>query len=430
MASSSKSNSTPLTGQAAREQFEPSTVSIMPDEQVTRVTLLRHGEVESFEKRVVRGQLDAELSSRGFEQSRIVADWCVHALPRPDVLFSSDLKRCRYFASVLGEKLSLEPQYEPRLREQSMGSWQGRTWDEISAEDGAKVTAYWDNYVETTPPEGECLLDLQQRIQKWWNEMHASHAGKRIVIVTHIGVIRSLLCSLLDIPLHDALRFAPAVGSYTSLLISNSGAVVESIGERPWAWSENLIARAAIDNSNPRIALSGSAGTGKTTLGRELAKRLGVPFIEEGMRARLEAGLDIHSLDMNGFRELLRDLWNEQQVAESAASSGFVVDRSSLDYSAFWLHYNLWEAQAETDTFFDQMQSAASNYDRILLFPWGALPIEADGVRATNPWLQLRYQTILEGILDRYVKDELITRVPAVDDFEVRLAETLSALGG
>ena len=75
------------------------------------------------------------------------------------------------------------------------------------------------------------------------------------------------------------------------------------------------------------------------------------------------------------------------------------------------------------------MQVASEHYDRILLFPWGALPIEPDGVRATNPWLQLRYQTILEGVLKRYTTDAKITRVPAVESFDTRLRAALGALG-
>ena len=45
-----------------------------------------------------------------------------------------------------------------------------------------------------------------------------------------------------------------------------------------------------------RIAISGSAGTGKTTLAKALADRLQVPYLEEGFRKRHEAGLDPHDL--------------------------------------------------------------------------------------------------------------------------------------
>ena len=45
-----------------------------------------------------------------------------------------------------------------------------------------------------------------------------------------------------------------------------------------------------------RIAISGSAGTGKTTLAKALAVRLQGPYLEDGFRKRLETGLDPHDL--------------------------------------------------------------------------------------------------------------------------------------
>ena len=52
-----------------------------------------------------------------------------------------------------------------------------------------------------------------------------------------------------------------------------------------------------------KLALSGSAGTGKTTLGRRLAAETGLPYVPEGMREWLERpGADIHTLGESGLR--------------------------------------------------------------------------------------------------------------------------------
>jgi cytidylate kinase len=94
------------------------------------------------------------------------------------------------------------------------------------------------------------------------------------------------------------------------------------------------------DAPPPRIALSGSAGIGKTTLGTAVADRLGVPFIEEGMRARLEAGLDLHTLDRDQHRNLVEALFEECWATPATnAAGGFVADRSPIDFLAFWLYY-------------------------------------------------------------------------------------------
>jgi len=180
--------------------------------------------------------------------------------------------------------------------------------------------------------------------------------------------------------------------------------------------------------SGLRIALSGSAGTGKSTLGTRLAEELDLPYLAEEMRTRLERGLDVHRLDGDGWRRLVAELWEEQREREAGAPGGFVCDRSSLDYAAFWLHYGLFDAVTETERWMERMAAEAGRYDGILLFPWGALPLEDDGVRSTNRWTQLRFQTILEGLHDRYAPAGRVLRVPATDDFEARLAFALSSL--
>jgi predicted ATPase len=177
-----------------------------------------------------------------------------------------------------------------------------------------------------------------------------------------------------------------------------------------------------------RIAFSGSGGTGKTTLARRLAHELGVPYIEEGMRRRIEAGLALHHLDREQLRRLIDELWLEQRRAEEAAHSGFVADRSSYDFAAFWLHYDL-HRESDDGAAFESWCRHGASYDRIVLLPWGVLPLENDGVRSASRWIQLRYQTILEGTLARFAKDERVLRVPPLADLDARVRFVIDALG-
>lgn len=154
----------------------------------------------------------------------------------------------------------------------------------------------------------------------------------------------------------------------------------------------------------PRIALSGSAGTGKTTLGRRLAAELDLPYVPEGMRAYLEGnGPDLHALGREGLRALVLRLWDEQREAESLAArdhGGFVVDRCSVDFSAFWIYYGFAGDDVDTLRLFAETQTP-TRYDAVWLFPWGAFPVEADGVRSSSPWIQLHVHVLIEGMLHR-----------------------------
>ncbi len=177
-----------------------------------------------------------------------------------------------------------------------------------------------------------------------------------------------------------------------------------------------------------RIALSGSAGTGKSTLGRRLADELGLLYIEEGMRKRLEAGLDLHQLSRREHLALMQVLWREQRDAEERAAAGFVADRSSYDFAAFWLHYGLHLDGEDDASPFTDWCSHGESYDRVVLLPWGVLPLVADGIRSSSRWIQLRFQTIVEGTLARFAREGQVLQVPATTDLEARVRLVLNGL--
>jgi alpha-ribazole phosphatase/probable phosphoglycerate mutase len=420
-----------MSGQAFNGELGAATRAILPSDVVTHVHLLRHGEVERMGARIVRGQIDAPLSAFGVEQGERLVDWFEARVGRLDALWSSDLSRCARLAANLGARLGVAPVLDQRLREQSMGAWEGRGWDEVSAAEPAAVGAYWSDYWNARPSGGESLREVQARALDAWRDLIARHAGGRVALVAHIGVIRGLLCALLGVDGGQALRFAPATASHTHILWSEAGAVLEVVGERPWMLAESApparAARLGTGSAARRVALAGSAGTGKTTLGRRLAAELGVPYIDELMRRRLEGGLRLDGLSRDAWRALVRDLWREQVALQAEAREGFVADRSSLDYAAFWLHYGLHEDAVETSAFFAEMAAASAELDAIVLFPWGVLPLVADGVRTPDPWTQLSFQGVLEGVLRRHARTSVLELLPS-SDLEERLRWTRARL--
>jgi len=421
-------------GHTVGEPIDAPTLAVMPSPGVLHVHLLRHGAVTGLRDRTVRGHLDAPLAPEGLEQHAALAEWVGRHLPRPERLLCSDLSRCRDLGERLARRLQLPLELQPALREQHMGDWEGRTWQELTVQHGRAVNDYWDDYVDARPPGGESLQDLAARVAAFWEPLTAQHDGRRLLLVTHTGVIRVLACRALGLPLGEALRFAPPAASHSELQLAAAGAVLSSLGERPWlqeAPAPEAPVRTAAGARPPalRIALSGSAGTGKTTLGRQLAAGLGLPFLEEGMRRRLEGGLDLHRLDHARMQQLLLELWSEQCAAEDAATGGFVADRSPLDFAAFWIFYGFHHDAAATDAFLPQVWQRHARIDQVVLLPWGVLPLASDGVRSTNRWVQFQYQCLVEGLQARHTLPARLLAMPAIQDLGERLARVRAALG-
>lgn len=212
-------------------QFDAATRAAMVSDRVATVELLRHGAVREVERRVVRGQLDTGLSDAGMrEQAALVARFATQPASR---LVSSDLPRCAGMAVELGSRLGIEVELVPALREQSLGRWEGRTWQELQVADAERTRDYWRDFVHTEPPGGETFLAMTERVQGWFDAEYDALLDRTTVLVTHVGPIRALVCRALGIDVAQSLRLAPATGSRTRLLCSEAGAVLEVFGERP-----------------------------------------------------------------------------------------------------------------------------------------------------------------------------------------------------
>jgi len=417
--------------------WDRTTRQALPSSEVTHFHLLRHGRVECGGERRAYGHTDYPLSEQGKEQAEALIRHVIDRIPKPDGVLSSDLQRCGKIAERLADEWSVPLLSLPALREQYMGEWEGVSWSSLTGQDVAGVRDFWQNYDTAHPPGGESLGDLSHRIQTLMQEKAEMLRGRRWAIVTHIGVIRSLLCDLMGIPIGEALRFAPLPGTHTWVIKAEAGAVLQVMGERPMEMDGGPAeaARVEVDIQGhgrpPRLAFSGSAGTGKTTLAREVAGICDVPYIPEGMRARLENGLRLHGMSQENLAQLMWDLWREQREREEEAvrtHGGFVSDRSAVDFAAFWLTYRLHHGTQQTEAFFAETLGSLVKYDRVVVLPWGLLPLVADGVRASNTWVQRHYQATLEGLHQREVSDARLAWMPRLVGLNERVAWILDLL--
>ena len=160
-----------------------------------------------------------------------------------------------------------------------------------------------------------------------------------------------------------------------------------------------------------RIAVTGSAGVGKTSLVEKLAPALGLPMIEEEMRAWLRQNhVRLSELPRSETAALLLELWRERARRERT-DVAFVADNCSLDFIAYALHYGCLTEELAS-LLLPEASTFASRYDAVFVLPWGVLPYVDDGIRAPSHHAQLGYQLIIEGLCRRYVDPSRLHLLP------------------
>jgi broad specificity phosphatase PhoE len=153
--------------------------------------LIRHAESSWNAAGRWQGHGDPPLSDRGRAQANALAREL--ACETIDVLVSSDLRRAAETAAIVGQARGLQPELNPRLRELDLGDWEGLTSDQIERTAGDALRRLNDGDLDVRPGGGENLRELEQRAFSVVTELVDAHLGRRLAIVTHLGVIRALL---------------------------------------------------------------------------------------------------------------------------------------------------------------------------------------------------------------------------------------------
>ncbi|WP_422909272.1 alpha-ribazole phosphatase family protein [Pseudomonas sp. MAC6] len=183
--------------------------------------LLRHGETELGGG--LRGSTDDALTATGWAQLRTaVADGS-----RWDRLVSSPLQRCARFAEELAAQHGVPLRLEPDLQELHFGAWEGRSTAELMQTSAEDLGRFWNDPYGFTPPEGEPLLAFEARVLGALQRLQARHAGERLLLVTHGGVIRLLLARARGLPRNDLLQVAVGHAERYQLRLDEQGQLWE-----------------------------------------------------------------------------------------------------------------------------------------------------------------------------------------------------------
>ncbi|MFJ4144665.1 alpha-ribazole phosphatase family protein [Pseudomonas sp. NPDC089734] len=187
-----------------------------------RLDLLRHGETELGGG--MRGSLDDALTEAGWEQMRAAV---AQAGPWTRIV-SSPLQRCARFAEELAGKLGLPMNLEPDLQELHFGDWEGHSAAQLMETDAEGLGLFWEDPYAFTPPNGERVVDFSARVLAAVECLYQRHAGERVLLVSHGGVMRLLLAQARGLPREQLLQVVVGHGALLSINVGAGGVLTEA----------------------------------------------------------------------------------------------------------------------------------------------------------------------------------------------------------
>ena len=158
--------------------------------------VIRHTEVQN-PNNLCYGNYDISLKPNYEHKSKIFFKNLPNDL---DQIYSSPSKRCTDLLDLHNLNFNIHND----LRELDFGDWEGKKWDDIDQTD----LNYWmEDYVNRSPKNGEKMIDLYKRSIEFTYKLVELDLQK-ILLVSHAGVIRSLISEALSINLNQIFNIA------------------------------------------------------------------------------------------------------------------------------------------------------------------------------------------------------------------------------
>lgn len=156
------------------------------------IYFVRHGQTDWNEKHLIQGHTDRELTITGQQQAENLQETFkdIHF----DVVFSSDLQRAKRTAEIatLERKIAIET--TEVLRERNFGSLEGSRREEFFKLENLRRSLAKEQRLEyRLVPNMENDEEIIGRIIQFLREVAVAYTGKTVLIVSHGGVMYTLL---------------------------------------------------------------------------------------------------------------------------------------------------------------------------------------------------------------------------------------------
>jgi ribonuclease H / adenosylcobalamin/alpha-ribazole phosphatase len=200
---------------AAAEAESPAAGWGAPGGPVTTLVLVRHGATELTASKRFSGGLASSnpgLTEDGRAQVREVAEWLAPIGEAVDVVVTSPVRRTRESAEILAERFGVGLVEEPGFAEMEFGTWDGLTFEEVREQSPDEIDS-WLGSLDVRAGGGESFRDLEKRVLDGLSRVLEEHAGRTVVVVSHVTPIKTVVSHALEAPLTALFRMELSTAS-------------------------------------------------------------------------------------------------------------------------------------------------------------------------------------------------------------------------
>ncbi|MFF3919366.1 bifunctional RNase H/acid phosphatase [Streptomyces sp. NPDC001852] len=180
--------------------------------------LLRHGETPLTPQKRFSGSggTNPSLSAVGREQAHRVAE-ALAARGTIQTILASPLTRTRETAAIVATRLGLDVTIEEGLRETDFGAWEGLTFGEVRERHPDDLNAWLADPEAHPTGGGESFAETATRIAATRDKLVAAHAGRTVLLVSHVTPIKTFVRLALGAPPESLFRMELSAASLSAV---------------------------------------------------------------------------------------------------------------------------------------------------------------------------------------------------------------------
>lgn len=168
--------------------------------------ILRHADKEqgNHYNPALRHQ-DEPISQKGREQAeKLVTYFADKGISK---IYVSAYQRTGQTIALVAAHLGLTPIRDERLNELHNGLFEGATEEELRQKFPAELQALRERKAGFRFPEGETGEEAFARVVSFMEEKRQQHTDENLIIVSHDGLIRLLMCYVTNMPVNGRWNF-------------------------------------------------------------------------------------------------------------------------------------------------------------------------------------------------------------------------------